>query len=50
MYWRLVLLCLSAAGSLASIACLVTGHAILALRTFIATLAVLGTLLLQALL
>jgi hypothetical protein len=50
MHWRLVLLGLSAAGSLATIACLVTGHAGLALRIFTATLVMLGVLLLQALL
>jgi hypothetical protein len=50
MHWRVVLLGLSAAGSLASIACLLTGNTMLALRMFIATLVVLGTLLLQALL
>jgi hypothetical protein len=50
MHWRLVLLGLSAAGSVATIACLVTGHAMLALRVFAATLVILGTLLLQALL
>jgi hypothetical protein len=50
LHWRLLLLALSAAGSLASIVSLLTGHAALALRIFVATLLLLGALLLHALL
>jgi len=50
MYWRVLLLGLSGAGSLASIACLVSGHAMLALRIFAATVVALGTLILVAIL
>jgi len=50
MYWRVLLLGMSGAGSLASIACLISGHAMLALRIFTATIFLLGTLILLAIL
>jgi hypothetical protein len=48
--WRLVLIGLSMAGSVAAIASLLAGHGSLALRLLLATLVILGGLLLQAVL
>jgi len=48
MYWRVLLLAVSGAGSLAGIACLLSGHAMLAVRVFVATVFLLGTLILVA--
>ena len=50
MRWRLVLVGLSVAGSVVSIASLLAGHWTVALRLLLATLVILGGLLLQAVL
>jgi len=46
--WRVLLLGISALGTVAAIFCVLTGHWVLAGRLFVATLLVLGVLLFQA--